>query len=187
MATTRLLVLGAVRRRGRAHGYQVRSDLESWGAHEWADATSGAVYHALKTMTREGLLEQSDPIRSTSGGPPRVDYELTGRGQDRYFELLRGALTERDARLDTLAAGVGFIDDLPRSEAIRLLQQRAAAMHEWRDSVTSSIPPATDLSTWGPVGEVLRLWLDTAESRARWTHELIERLEGGTFKMADDP
>lgn len=35
MSATRLLVLGGVRRSGRAHGYTVRRELLSWGSDEW--------------------------------------------------------------------------------------------------------------------------------------------------------
>jgi DNA-binding PadR family transcriptional regulator len=52
MSATRLLVLGAVRQRGRAHGYQVRNDLEYWGAHEWSSAKPGSIYHALNRTGR---------------------------------------------------------------------------------------------------------------------------------------
>lgn len=184
MSTVRLLVLGAVRRRGRAHGYQVRADLESWGAHEWSSATSGSVYHALKAMTGEGLLLMHETTPSTAGGPPRMEYEVTEAGESAYFGLLRGALISRDPRLDLLAAAVGFIDDLPRAEAVDLLRRRAQAMSEWQTSITAHLPPGTDLDDWGPVGEVVRLWLHTAESRAEWTHRLIQRLEQGAYRMA---
>lgn len=50
MSAIRLLVLGAVRQHGRAHGYQVRGDLEYWGAHEWSHAKPGSIYHALKQL-----------------------------------------------------------------------------------------------------------------------------------------
>ncbi|SCD43421.1 Transcriptional regulator PadR-like family protein, partial [Streptomyces sp. di50b] len=56
MSVIRLLVLGAVRQHGRAHGYQVRNDLEYWGAHEWSDAKPGSIHHALKQMAKQGLL-----------------------------------------------------------------------------------------------------------------------------------
>jgi DNA-binding PadR family transcriptional regulator len=185
-AAVRLLVLGAVRRRGRAHGYQVREDLQAWGAHEWSTATSGSVYHALKAMTGEGLLLLHDTSPSVAGGPPRMEYEVTRKGEDEYFVLLRNALSSREPRLDLLAAAVGLIDDLPRPQAIDLLRQRAKAMDAWRASITSHLPPDTKLESWGPVGEVLQLWLHTAESRAEWTHGLIRRLESGAFRMADD-
>jgi DNA-binding PadR family transcriptional regulator len=186
MSAVRLLVLGAIRRRGQAHGYQVRADLESWGAHEWSNAASGSVYHALKAMTGEGLLLAHGTTPSAAGGPPRLEYELTAEGERAYIALLREALSSRDPRLDLLAAAVGLIDDLPRAEAIDLLRQRATAMAEWRDSIATQLPPDTDLETWGPVGEVIALWLYTAESRAAWTDRLIQRLEDGAFRMASE-
>jgi DNA-binding PadR family transcriptional regulator len=186
MSAVRLLVLGAVRRRARAHGYQVRADLESWGAHEWANAKSGSVYHALKAMTSEGLLLVHDTTPSTAGGPPRMEYEVTDDGERAYFSLLRTALSRRDPRLDLLAAAVGLIDDLSRAEAIDLLRQRAQAMDQWRASITGQLPADTDLETWGPVGEVIGLWIHTADSRAEWTHRLIRRLEDGAYRMAGE-
>ncbi|TDE09722.1 PadR family transcriptional regulator, partial [Jiangella asiatica] len=35
MSATKLLVLGIVHLSGGAHGYQVRSELQSWGAEIW--------------------------------------------------------------------------------------------------------------------------------------------------------
>ncbi len=186
MSAVRLLVLGAVRRRARAHGYQVRADLEAWGAHEWSNAKSGSVYHALKAMTGEGLLVVHDTTPSKAGGPPRMEYEVTAEGESAYLALLRSALAHRDPRLDLLAAAVGLIEDLSRAEAIDLLRQRAEAMDQWRASITGDLPPGTDLDTWGPVGEVLGLWIHTADSRSEWTHRLIRRLEDGAYRMAGE-
>ncbi|AYY12611.1 PadR family transcriptional regulator [Actinobacteria bacterium YIM 96077] len=186
MSAIRLLVLGAVRRRARAHGYQVRSDLEAWGAHEWANARSGSIYHALKAMSGEGLLHTHETTPSTAGGPPRIEYELTGEGEHAYLSLLRTALSSREPRLDLLAAAVGLIDDLTRAEAIDLLRQRARAMDQWRARITEHVPADADLESWGPVGEVIGLWLHTADSRAAWTQQIIQRLEKGSYRMADD-
>ncbi|HEU5471095.1 MAG TPA: PadR family transcriptional regulator [Actinophytocola sp.] len=186
MSAVRLLVLGAVRRRGQAHGYQVLADLETWGAHEWARATSGSVYHALKAMTGQGLLLVHDTTPSAAGGPPRMEYEVTETGAQAYFALLRKALTSHDPRLDLLAAAVGLIEDLPRAEALALLRQRVQVMKQWRESITAHLPPDTDLDTWGPVGDVLGLWLHTAETRMEWTNRLIRRLAHGAYRMAGD-
>jgi len=186
MSVVRLLVLGAVRRHGRAHGYRVRADLESWGAHEWSNATSGSVYHALKSMTEQGLLIAHEAAPSEAGGPPRMEYEITAEGDDAYFTLLRKALSSRAPRLDLLAAAVGLIEDLPRAQAIDLLRERAKAMDQWRDSITTHLPVDADLDTWGPVGAVIDLWLHTANSGTTWTHQLIHRLEQGAYQMADD-
>jgi DNA-binding PadR family transcriptional regulator len=180
-----LLVLGAIHRRGSAHGYQVRADLESWGAHEWATAKSGSIYHALKAMAEARLL-RARAMPSDAGGPPRTEYQLTTKGRAEYLARLRRALAARDARLDLLAAAVGLIDDLPRAEALELLRQRADSMDAWHSSVAAHVPRGTNLEQWGPVGEVVTLWLHTAQSRADWTRQLIARLERGLYRMADD-
>ncbi|MFI6497668.1 PadR family transcriptional regulator [Nonomuraea typhae] len=186
MSATRLLILGAVRRRGRAHGYQVRSDLESWGAHEWAGMKPGSIYHGLKQMAAQGLLVSHDTEPSTAGGPPRTEYEVTPSGEEAYFTLLREALVRPDQRLDMISAGVGLIDDLPRGEAIELLGRRVRGLEEWRSAVTAQWTPGTDAEAWGAVGEVLGMWVHTADTGAQWTRGLIDRLRRGAYVMADE-
>ncbi|GES31046.1 hypothetical protein AB0G60_09550 [Streptomyces angustmyceticus] len=60
MSAIRLLVLGAVRRRGRAHGYQVRGDLDYGGDRAWSRAGPGSVYHALREW-RRGVAAYGTP------------------------------------------------------------------------------------------------------------------------------
>jgi DNA-binding PadR family transcriptional regulator len=185
MSATRLLVLGAVRRHGRAHGYQVRNDLEYWGAHEWSNAKPGSIYHALKQMAKHGLLIEHEVAPSTAGGPPRTEYELTEAGDEAYFALLREALRRHDQKPDFTTAGVGFLIDLPRPEVISLLKERVAALEEWRDEVLQHYSPQDD-EDFGHIGEIMRLWLHESESGADWTRGLIGRLEGGAYVMADE-
>ena len=188
MSAIRLLVLGAVRGHGRAHGYQVRSDLESWGAHEWSTAKPGSIYHALKQMAAKGLLDTHEVAPSTVGGPPRTEYELTESGEAEYRSLLRGALSSaHDARVDTLSAGIGFMLDLPRGEVLELLRARLAGLEGWRSEVLRHYDPeTTDPATDGNVGEILGFWVHSAVSAAEWTRGLISRIEGGFYTFADE-
>lgn len=187
MSAIRLLVLGAVRQHGRAHGYQVRNDLEFWGAHEWSHAKPGSIYHALKQMAKQGLMRAHDVAPSTAGGPPRTEYELTAAGEEEYLKLLRDALLRHDQKIDELTAGVGFIVDLPRAEAIALLKERVAALEEWRAEVTRNwSPPQDSPGEWGHIGEIMKFWVHSADSGAEWTRGLIERLEGGAYVMAGE-
>ncbi|MEV4873823.1 PadR family transcriptional regulator [Streptomyces syringium] len=185
MSAIRLLVLGAVRQHGRAHGYQVRNDLEFWGAHEWSNAKPGSIYHALKQMAKQGLLIAHDVAPSEAGGPPRTEYELTGKGEEEYFTLLREALSSYDQKVDVLSAGVGFIVDLPRAEAIALLKQRVESLEAWRSEISLHWTPDVG-QDWGHIGEIMGMWVHTARSGAEWTRGLIERLEGGAYVMADE-
>ncbi|MGW0790341.1 PadR family transcriptional regulator [Streptomyces sp. NPDC002911] len=189
MSAIRLLVLGAVRQHGRAHGYQVRNDLEYWGAHEWSNAKPGSIYHALKQMAKQGLLIPHEVAASTAGGPPRTEYEITGAGTQEYFTLLRAALTSYDQSVDVLSAGIGFIVDLERAEALELLRQRVAAIEGWRASVTEHYTPADGPESLGHIGEIMHMWVHSADAGAEWTRGLIARIEAGayTFSGEGDP
>ncbi|MFE0650261.1 PadR family transcriptional regulator [Streptomyces sp. NPDC059534] len=186
MSAIRLLVLGAVRQHGRAHGYQVRNDLEYWGAHEWSHAKPGSIYHALKQMAKQGLLHAHEIAPSAAGGPPRVEYELTERGTEEYFALLREALTTYDQKTDVLSAGIGFIVDLPREEAAELLRRRVRAIDEWRATVTEYYTPEGGPEQLGHIGEIMHLWLHSADAGKAWTLGLIERIEGGAYVFAGE-
>ncbi|MFI0742580.1 PadR family transcriptional regulator [Streptomyces sp. NPDC021100] len=186
MSAIRLLVLGAVRRHGRAHGYQVRSSLEFWGAHEWSQAKPGSIYHALKTMAGQGLLTAHDTAPSETGGPPRTAYELTDAGEAEYFRLLRHALADHDRKIDHLTAAVGFLVDLPRDEAITLLRRRVAALEAWRTEIGRHWPPPGEAHDQGHLGEIRGLWLHTVATGEDWARGLIERLEAGAYVMAGE-
>lgn len=186
MSAIRLLVLGAVRQHGRAHGYQVRNDLEFWGAHEWSNAKPGSIYHALKQMAKQGLLHAHEIAPSTAGGPPRTEYELTDSGNVEYFSLLREALTSYDQKMDVLSAGIGFIVDLDRREAVELLRERVRGLEEWRSSVTEYYTPEEGPESLGHIGEIMNFWVHSADAGAQWTRGLIERIEDGAYTFAGE-
>ena len=87
-STTRLLVLGVVQIFQPVHGYDVRRELVSWQAQEWASIKPGSIYNALKSLTREGLLEVvgTDQV---GGRPERTTYQLTAEGTKEFRKLLR--------------------------------------------------------------------------------------------------
>ncbi|WP_320782528.1 PadR family transcriptional regulator [Streptomyces sp. CRN 30] len=186
MSVIRLLVLGAVRQHGRAHGYQVRNDLEYWGAHEWSNAKPGSIYHALKQMAKQGLLHEHETAPSTAGGPPRTEYEITERGTEEYFALLRQSLTAYDQKPDVLSAGLGLMVDLPRAEVLELLRERIGAIEAWRRSVTEYYTPEGGPEQLGHIGEIMNLWVHSADTGARWTRELVERVRGGAYTFAGE-
>ncbi|QGV79295.1 PadR family transcriptional regulator [Streptomyces ficellus] len=186
MSAIRLLVLGSVRQHGRAHGYQVRNDLEFWGAHEWSNAKPGSIYHALKQMARQGLLHAYETAPSTAGGPPRTEYEVTDQGTEEYFALLRQSLTAYDQKLDVLSAAVGFIVDLPRAEAVALLRQRVEGLERWRAGVTEYYTPEDGPESLGHIGEIMNMWVHSADAGAQWTRGLIARIEAGAYTFAGE-
>ncbi|MEN5075682.1 PadR family transcriptional regulator [Isoptericola cucumis] len=181
MTATRLLILGAVRERGSAHGYQVRRDLESWGVHLWGTIRQGSIYHGLRKLEGEGLLEVV-PTTAPAAGPTRTSYGLTEDGERAFVELLEDALRSDEAGLAETIAGVGFITELTRERAIELLRLRVDAYRRRRARVVDEYDRTAD-EDWGHHVEAVRLWARTADSAVEWTQELVERLQDGAYTM----
>ncbi|UUU24068.1 PadR family transcriptional regulator [Streptomyces sp. DSM 40750] len=186
MSAIRLLVLGAVRQHGRAHGYQVRNDLEYWGAHEWSNAKPGSIYHALKQMAKQGLLLAHEVAPSTAGGPPRTEYEITEKGTEEYLRLVRESLTAYDQKPDVLSAGLGSMVDLGREEVLGLLEERVRTIEKWRRAVTEYYTPEEGPGQLGHIGEIMNFWIHSADTGAEWTRGLIERIRGGAYTFAGE-
>lgn len=183
MSATRLLVLGVVRKYGKAHGYLVRQELTSWGIEDCANIKWGSIYHALKQLTKEGLLEAT----MIDKWPGRVDYAITPEGDEEFFDELRQALVQPDHRPDMLGAGLALLPALPRAEAIALLKQRLHALEREREKMLQVSLQAGEADKPPHVRELPGLWVHAATTGAEWTRGLIERLEGGAYAMADDP
>ncbi len=184
MSATRLLVLGVVRMRGKAHGYQVRRELLTWKADEWANAQPGSIYHALKQMAKEGLLEAE-----ADNEPGRTAYRLTQDGEIQFQVLLAGMLsTPDDSNQDAygLAAAVTFMTALPRATAISLLQHRLTELDGHHANVASVLKRGSDWGQPEHLNELFRLWCAQLDATARWATDLIKRLEGGEYVMADE-
>ncbi|MEU9255077.1 PadR family transcriptional regulator [Streptomyces sp. NPDC048270] len=186
MSAIRLLVLGAVRQHGRAHGYQVRNDLEYWGAHEWSNTKPGSIYHALKQMAKQGVLHAHEVAPSAAGGPPRTEYEVTDAGRAEYFRLLREALAAYDQKTDVLSAAIGFMVDLPRAEVLELLGERLSKLAGWRSAVTDYYTPEAGPEQLGHIGEIMHMWVHSADAEAQWTRGLIARIESGAYSFAGE-
>jgi DNA-binding PadR family transcriptional regulator len=178
VSATRLLVLGVVRGHGRAHGYRVGTDLASWGADEWANVKWGSIYHALRALTTSGSLVDHLDV------PGRTEYEITERGEAEFQKLLREAVRRPHSRPDQLGAALAMLPALPRTEAVRLLRERLAALEDIRDKAQGRLDELVERPHWS---ELFGLWRHTAAGGAEWTRGLIERLESGAYSMAGEP
>lgn len=109
------------------HGYDVRRTLLTWRADEWANVNPGSIYHALKTLSRDGFLRVAQTGRRGSR-PERTAYELTPDGETEFVTLLRGALWTVSSYSLPLYAGLAFVTALQRDEVVILMRNRIAQM-----------------------------------------------------------
>src|SRR5437899_3730180 len=83
VSATRLLILGLVKWLQPVHGYDVRRELLSWNVDEWANIAPGSIYHALRKLTEEGLLEEV-ATEQVGARPARTTYRVTPAGDDEF-------------------------------------------------------------------------------------------------------
>lgn len=188
MSATRLLVLGVVRMHGSAHGYQVRRDLLTWSADKWANVAPGSIYHALKKMSAERLLEEVT-TDAEAQGPDRTAYRLTHDGETEFQLLLGKYLAESDDSAQgayRLAAAVTFLPALPRTKALSLLRHRLNQLTGQQASVGDLLAHGKEWGQPEHITELYRLWVTSADAQFGWLTDLVARLEAGTYLMADE-
>lgn len=179
--STRLLVLGVVREHdGPVHGYDVRRELLSYGATEWANIAPGSIYNALKTLVREELLEVVGTDRQ-GARPERTMYRLTDAGHREFTRLLRENLLEARQPNHPLLAGLAFLPLVPRDElldAVRARAERLRAQAEdcraMRADILASDPDRGGIPHH--VAESYALVANLLDGEAAWAAELAERL-----------
>lgn len=184
MSATRLLILGAIREREIAHGYQVRLDLESWSAGVWGSLKQGSIYHGLNRLHDQGLLREVTGT-GASAGPARTEYSLTGQGRREFITLLEASLSSAEGGLADAIAGIGFMTVLPRDRVVELLRDRVQAYRHKRAQVVDEYEQSQE-ADWAHHVEAIRLWAMTADSAIAWTEALIDRLEKGAYTMAGE-
>ncbi|MEV4310705.1 PadR family transcriptional regulator [Actinocrispum sp. NPDC049592] len=190
MSATRLLVLGVVRMRGEAHGYQVRQDLLMWAADRWANVKQGSIYHALKKLTAEELLEEVHTEESGLG-PDRVVYRITPQGEGDFFYLMSKGLGEGDSGPAMFNAALPFITALERKTVLFLLKSRIRQA-EGQMATTQHLMDTTIAEKPGDIGkpahirEMFRYWNASVEGVVEWLRDLVKRLEDGEYEFADE-
>lgn len=185
-STTRLLVLGVVRVFQPVHGYEVRRELLSWRAQEWASVKPGSIYNALKTLTAEGYLEVvgTDQI---GGRPERTTYRLTAVGDEEFRALLRETWWNVQQTIDPLMAAVSFLGVVARDEAIAALEQRMVQIRGLLRHDEFVINAHDGVESPMHVREMMWLMNARLASELPWAEKFIARLKAGEYVTLGDP
>jgi DNA-binding PadR family transcriptional regulator len=183
VSATRLLVLGVVRAIGQTHGYQARRALLTWGVERWANIRPGSIYHALKKLAAEGLLESLEP-ESGGRGPDRTLYRVTEAGEGEFFLLLDKSLADGDAL--ALNAALCFVTALPRENVRYLLNTRIRKVEGARAINEHLLENSDAMGKPAHIREMFDFWLHTTNGELTWLRAFVARIEAGQYTFADD-
>ncbi|HTJ32038.1 MAG TPA: PadR family transcriptional regulator [Dactylosporangium sp.] len=177
MSTTRLMILGLVSYLQPVHGYDIRKELASWNVESWANVQPGSIYHALRKMTEEGLLEEAGS-ETVGNRPARTQYRMTAAGATEYQTLLRKYWWEYQEPTDPFLAAFAFLPGLSRAEAVGALRARARLLEGWNAAYRDN---AEEWTAYKPphVGWQFELTMARCEAEARWCHDIAARIEAG--------
>jgi DNA-binding PadR family transcriptional regulator len=164
-------VLGLLAGRPRS-GYEIKASVDRTIRHFWA-ASYGQIYPELKRLEEAGWIAGSDAPR---GGRSRREYAITEAGRKALRDWLHGRETRVELRDESLLR-LFFADQLPREEALGLLQARAEGYRAMREYLVSlddgsgePDPPFIDL--------VYRWGLDYCTWGVEWCRAQERRLNG---------
>jgi DNA-binding PadR family transcriptional regulator len=179
------MILGVVRILQPVHGYDVRRELLSWGADQWASIQPGSVYHALKKLAADGLLREV-ASEQVGGRPARVLYEVTPKGDDDFRDLLAQHWWQPLPATDPWQAALCFLPSLPREEAVAALRARAGTLRAAAAGNRAAVDQgwATPDAKPAHVGWMLELVIARNEAEADWCDRIAERIEAGTPYMS---
>ncbi len=177
-ASARVLVLGALHRADKPmHGYEIRQELERWGAEHWASLSYGSIYHALAKMAEEGLLTEAI-TESSQRGPDRKLYELTEQGRQEFAAGVRDLWWRYKPAIDRMSTAIAFMDVLPTDELLAALRRRAQgfrlALDQYPEWIRLKLEHAPAF-----VAESLHLGRAKDEAELAWIEGVIEKIENG--------
>lgn len=184
LAPTRLLVLGVIRLMQPIHGYDVRRELLSWQADDWANVAPGSVYGALKTMERDGWIEAVE-VSQEGGRPARTTYRVTAEGEKEFHSLLEATWMRARSENHPLLPAVALMPFADRDTVLEHLHARAldleAEAGRTRARIDRIEAGSGDPVTAAPyhTAEMLRLALARTDAELGWTRDLAARLRSG--------
>ncbi len=184
--TTRLLVLGCVRLFQPVHGYDVRRELISWHAGEWANVAPGSIYSALKTLVRDGALEIAGTDQ-VGARPERTTYTITPRGVAEMMELLRETLWQVAMPVDPLVAALSLMWFLERKELIQALEARALKIQGDLAHSRMIAAAVDDIETPIHVRAMMQLLDARVGAELAWSEKFRAELASGMYRLKGDP
>lgn len=180
-----MLILGVVRWFQPVHGYDVRRELLSWHADEWANVAPGSIYHGLKKLAEEGLL-RAVATEQVGARPARITYEITDKGEAEFHDLLHRHWWDYRPPVDPFVTAFTFLPALPRDEGVTALRHRASTLHLAAERLDARRTIDLDVEHAPHMAELFGLEVARLRLTADWCERVADQLEKGELPAVDE-
>lgn len=181
---TRVVLLGALARRGPMHGYAIKQALHEWYMDFWADVKPGSIYAGLKRLVAEGLVDEVGTSRD-GNRPLRTTYRITSAGRDELRGLLRSFWTPPTRVARPVDMALNFVTELPAEEIEPLLRERLQALSNQIALFGPALRPTfDDPARQARVDDLHEHELFLLEGEKRWCEHVLKRLRSGAYETS---
>lgn len=178
----RLIILGMLKIRPLS-GYEIQQVLQMSQTEIWAGVLPGSIYHALKKMDKEGLIEV-DTVEQT-GHRIKAIYKITEKGQLEFTELLKSSLLGKSVGLpSTLYAAISFLHELPTKDSIQALAEQKVLLEKEVEQLKIGLATKEQHVT---INEIAKLQFENMFAHYQLQIDFIEKLIVQLDKMGDHP
>lgn len=175
--SVRLFILGLLNQ-GDSYGYEIKEKIKEWGMEEWTNIGWSSIYHALKQMKKEGLIEEKEEY-SEGGRPPKTVYSILEAGKKEFLRLLRENCSSVADDKDPIYIALLFVRQLPARERIELYRKRLEKLVEAQELVKGK-KKMLQTHPYGTEEVILSVERDIMlrEAEIEWMKKLIGVTEG---------
>ncbi|MDQ0269067.1 PadR family transcriptional regulator [Cytobacillus purgationiresistens] len=118
----RLMVLGLLQMKPMT-GYEIQQIMQTSKTDLWAGILPGSIYHALKKMEKEGLVEIEE-VKQT-GHRSKAIYKITEHGELEFLKMVSDSLSNPSVILPSeLYTALSFTRHLPNDTVIHSLKKQ---------------------------------------------------------------
>ena len=175
-------VLGLLLEQPR-HPYDVAYTMQHRHMHEHIKLSMGTLYHVVEQLQRLGWIRPTETARE-GRRPERTIYELTPEGHRHLLDRIRQLVAEPTREYSAFEAGLAFLHQLPREEAVALLRRRAGALREQVELWDYTL----DRLRAGGLGRLAlveaEMVQDTRRFQRDWAQRAADEIESGSLEWA---
>lgn len=182
VAPLALAVLGLLGEHPR-HPYEVAFVMRQRHMDEHIKLNLGSLYHTFEQLHRAGWIQPTETARE-GRRPERTVYSLTEAGGRRFRDRLRELIAEPTGEYSSFEAGLSFLHQLSRQEAVELLRLRALALEQRLDA-------GEQILAWLQDRGLTRLSVIEAEMvneqqrwQLGWVRRIADEIESGELEWA---
>jgi DNA-binding PadR family transcriptional regulator len=166
------------------HVYRMQKLIEAFGKDRVVNVRSRAsLYQALERLTRHGLVEVRETVRS-EGYPDRVVYAITDAGRKTAEEWLREMLRTTEGEYPEFVAAVSVLFGLEPDDARAQLEQRAERLAAELAEIEALIAENPALPRLFLLEEEYRRAVATAE--LEWVRAVVADLHAGELTWSEE-